>query len=529
MDFDVLIVGYGPVGAALAGLLGRYGVRALVVDKALEVFTAPRAIALDNEALRILQQVGVGARDFARMPVPYVVLRSPQFGEIARIDTSKVIDGHPMLVTFFQPELERALRANVERQATVTARTGMELVQFTEEADGIRALLRSTDGTEEFVRARYLVGADGASSSVRTSIGESFDGATYVEDWLIVDALDLPNTIDHVEFICDPKRPGPHMAAPGGRTRWEFMLHPGERRDEMLKDTAISELLRPWTSPGEYRLERKAVYRFHARACAHFSKGRVFLVGDAAHITPPFVGQGLVAGLRDAANLAWKLAWVTQQRAAASILDSYDLERRPHAKKMIDLARFAGLFIMPRSRAWAWLAHGSLKVLRHLPPFKSFISDFGMKPAHAYDNGLFARGSGRLARGAWLPQGEVRDSHGTTLLSDEAFGHGFTLLCSAAAPPAIGADTARRWERLGGTTVVLHAQGSAPKPGSFEDATGAFAKLTRDEWCVVVRPDRTTLHDGPVSDAERVLRESLDLLGIRDAAAASGGLNATSF
>ena len=515
MEVDVLIVGYGPVGAALAGLLGRYDVRTLVIDRATDIFAAPRAIALDNEALRILQQVGLGERDFARVPIPYVALRSPRFGEFARINMAKTIDGHPALVTFFQPELERALRANAEQMRSVEARTGVELVRFTEERDGVRAQLRTAEGAEECVFARYLVGADGASSQVRAAIGQRFEGETYAEDWLILDALDVPNTIDHVEFVCDPKRPCPHMVAPGQRTRWEFMLHKGESREAMLEDAAIAELLRPWAAPGEYTIERKAVYRFHARACARFSKGRIFLAGDAAHITPPFAGQGLVAGLRDAANLAWKLAWATKGRAAEPILDSYDEERRPHAAKMIDLARRAGLVIMPRSHAQAWLTHGAIKLLRKLPPFRSLIDDFGLKPANAYPRGLFVHGRGPVARGSWFPQGVVRDADGRHRLSDDVLGQGLSLICAASATASIEPKTLERWQAAGGSVTLLVAKGSARVRGAVEDLDGAFSAITSTGWCVVVRPDRTVLHAGPCAEVNRVLRESLDLLGAK--------------
>jgi 3-(3-hydroxy-phenyl)propionate hydroxylase len=521
VDVDVLIAGYGPVGAALAGLLGRYGVRTLVIDRAPGVVMSPRAIALDNEALRILQQVGLGEHDFARLPIPHVVLRSPRFGEFARLNTSRRIDGHPMLVTFFQPDLERALRANAEAQATTTAQTGVELLRFEEDADGVLAVLRTAEGAEQHVRARFLVGADGANSTIRAAIGESFEGETYLEDWLIVDALDVPGTLDHVEFLCDPARPCPHMVAPGGRTRWEFMLRPGETRDDMLKDGAIEALLTPWAKPGEYALERKAVYRFHARACARFSKGRVFLVGDAAHVTPPFVGQGLVAGLRDASNLAWKLAWVLRHGAAASVLDSYDLERRPHAVEMINLARFAGMLIMPRSPARAWLIHGGIKALRKLPGVKALMDDSGLKPANAYPKGLFVPGRGRVRRGAWIPQALVRDAGGRLIPSDDMFGPGFTLICTDSSTPNIHADTARRWQAMGGMTTALLRKGSKAMPSCAEDVEDAFAEITRTKWCVVVRPDRTVLHDGPLAEADRVLRESLALL--------AGGSNAASF
>jgi 3-(3-hydroxy-phenyl)propionate hydroxylase len=302
---DVLVVGYGPVGAAVTALLGRYGVRALVVDKAPDILMAPRAIALDNEALRILQMAGLAEDAFEKVAIPQVRMLCPDLGEFGRLDTTGSLDGHPKLVTFYQPDLERALRRQAESHAGVSAATGTELVEFAEDGDGVRAVLQRADGTRTVVRARYLVGADGAGSRVRKAIGQEFSGRTYAEDWLIVDAQDVPDAIDHVEFRCDSKRPTPHMVAPGNRVRWEFMLKPGETREEMESDATVARLLAPWAKAGEIKVERKAVYRFHARSCERYSKGRVFLVGDAAHITPPFAGQGLVAGLREAANLAW--------------------------------------------------------------------------------------------------------------------------------------------------------------------------------------------------------------------------------
>jgi 3-(3-hydroxy-phenyl)propionate hydroxylase len=527
-EFDVLIVGYGPVGAALAGLLGSYGVRTLIVDRAPGIVVAPRAISLDNEALRILQMVGLREDAFARTLIPCVRMHSPYIGEFARINTAGAIDGHPKLVTFYQPDLERALRANVARQRSVTVRSGVRMVDITECGELVQVVLRN-HGTkaDTVVCTRYLVGADGAASAVRSAIGENFQGKSYAEDWLIVDALDVPTPIDHIEFRCDPARPMPHMVAPGGRTRWEFMLRRSEDREHMEKDSTVASLLKPWAGSADIRIERKAVYRFHARVCSRFSRGRVFLAGDAAHLSPPFAGQGLVSGLRDAANLAWKLAWVVSGRADATILNSYDQERRPHATRMIALARRMGWLVMPRTRFIALLVHGAVKLLRSWQKGRALIDDMQLKPSNSYGRGLFRPGRGAVRRGSWFPQGTLRDAMGKQLLSDEVFGAGFALVSlgipgtkpatgSSGCPcPKLSADTRDAWTAMGGCVVRVCPKGTPPPPEAFEDVDGAFARALsagRGSWCVVLRPDRTILHDGPAEAADRLVREAMQLI-----------------
>jgi 3-(3-hydroxy-phenyl)propionate hydroxylase len=519
-DTDVLVVGYGPVGATIANLLGRYGVRTLVVDKARDIFMAPRAIALDNEALRILQLAGIEDGDFETVAIPYVRMLSPLLGEFGRINTLGQIDGHPKLVTFYQPELEAALRRRASQYGGVHTALGVALTGFVENADGVVATLEGGDGATSEVRARYLVGADGASSLVRQLVGQEFTGETYGEDWLVVDALGSQKPIDHVEFLCDYRRPTPHMTAPGGRERWEFMLRPGETRAEMESDDKISELLAPWGGPTAMTIERKAVYRFHARTANAFSRGRVFLAGDAAHITPPFAGQGLVAGLRDAANLSWKLAWVLQGRALPKILDSYDEERRPHAKAIIDLAKFMGRLIMPQSAARALLTHGTLRLMRLTAAMRRYFDDLGIKPKNVFPRGLFVpgRSGSKLTRGGPLPQGWVRGPDGAIRLSDEALGPALTLVGFGRNPrESLDAATARAFAASGGKVVAIAHSGQARhlrREDCWEDLDGTFLPgATSFGWAAVVRPDRTVLHDGPVTDANRIVSESLALMG----------------
>ncbi|RBP18369.1 3-(3-hydroxy-phenyl)propionate hydroxylase [Roseiarcus fermentans] len=529
-EVEVLVVGYGPVGAAIANLLGRYGVRVLAVDKAQEIFMAPRAIALDNEALRILQLAGLEDGDFQTVAIPQVRMLSPRLGEFGRLNTLGPLDGHPRLVTFYQPELEAALRGRAAQYRQVHTALGVTLAGFVETPDGVVATLDVGAGATAAVRARYLVGADGAGSLVRRLIGQAFDGRTYGEDWLIVDARGARHPIDHVEFLCDHRRPTPHMTAPGGRERWEFMLRPGETRADMESDARVSELLAPWGGPAAMTVERKAVYRFHARAAKSFRKGRVFLAGDAAHITPPFAGQGLVAGLRDAANLAWKIAWVVQGRAAPAILDSYDEERRPHAKAMIDLAKLMGRVIMPRSAAVALLTHGLLRLTRLTAAMRRYVDDLGIKPKNVFPRGLFVpgRSGSKLTRGGPLPQGWVRGPDGAVRLSDDVLGSGLTLVGFGRDPrDGLTAATARAFAACGGAMVQIAHRGQARRfrrEDSWEDLDGTFLPGAAPcGWAAVVRPDRTVLHDGPVAEADRLVSESLALIGTPVRAEAPSG------
>ena len=517
---DVLVVGLGPVGAAMANMLVRQGVRVLAIDKALEPFDKPRAIALDNEALRILQSLGIRDGDFATLAIPQVQYHSPLFGRFARIATAGSIDGHPKLVTFYQPELEAVLRGRLRNSSLADIRLGAELIAFADDGRSVAATVREASGRELAVHARFLVAADGAGSVVRHQLGLEFDGTTFQQDWLIVDARDVPNPVDHCSFICDPRRPTPRMVAPGGRQRWEFMLRPGESREEMERPETVKRLLAPWCDADRVTIERTAVYRFHAREARAFSRGRCFLVGDAAHITPPFAGQGLVAGLRDVSNLAWKLAWVTKGRASESLLESYDVERRPHARKIIRLARFLGALVMPSNRLAAFAIHGLMRGLQVVPRIRALFEDLRIKPQNSFDRGCFEGKRGdRLRAGSAFPQGWVRSpTMPTPRLSDDALGDGWSLVGFGRDPHEFlsRADLAA-WEAAGGRTWQWCHRGQGQHlgaPGIQLEALDDVVLPGRVPigWAAIVRPDRCVFIEGPVEESAAMVRRAVDVL-----------------
>jgi len=524
---DVLLVGLGPVGAALANLLGRQGVRVLAIDRATEIFDKPRAIVLDNEALRILQQAGLGDDDFAKVVIPQVKYHSPLYGCFARINTARVVDGHPVLVSFYQPELEAALRRRLADYPCVDLRLGVSLQDFTDDGQSVLATLEDAAGATDQVRARYLVGADGAGSKVRHKLQLDFEGHTFAQDWLIVDARDVPGPLDHVEFLCDPRRPTPRMVAPGGRQRWEFMLHKGEQASDMEKADQVRALLAPWCDPSDIHIERTAVYRFHARDARRFSKGRCFLVGDAAHITPPFAGQGLVSGLRDVSNLAWKLAGVVQGRNREGILESYDQERRPHARKIINLARFLGKLVMPSNRLVAAIVHGAIRAIRILPAGRAAFDDLKIKPPQVFDDGLFwrDRGARRLLAGSMFPQARVRVGNAPRAsLSDDVLGSAWSLIGFGVDPARlVDAALLERWQRVGGKAWQWCMSGEAgpaapPAHCLHELEDSVLPHSLGAGWVALVRPDRCVLAEGPASGLPALLGRALDLVEPRSIA-----------
>ncbi|MBV6659728.1 bifunctional 3-(3-hydroxy-phenyl)propionate/3-hydroxycinnamic acid hydroxylase [Pseudomonas yamanorum] len=518
-DVEVLIIGNGPVGATLAALLGGHGIHTLVVDRNHDILLIPRAIALDNEALRILQLAGLAEDAFEKVVIPEVKMHSPLLGQFSRANTRGCVDGHPKLVTFYQPDLERAMRAKSLCYDTVASGAGFELENMQQDADGVSVFLRDHQGRLRWVRAKYVIGADGAHSRTRSLIGENFIGRSYGQDWLIVDTCSRQGkAIDHVEFICDPKRPTPHMPAPGGRERWEFMMMPGEHREDMEKPERIAALLAPWINPDDVQIERQAVYRFHARCCNRFQQGRIFLAGDAAHITPPFAGQGLVAGLRDAANLAWKLAWVIRGHAAPGILDSYDAERRPHARKMIAFARLMGNIVMPRNRLLAVLTHGLMRSLTLVPTIKRHIEELDIKPKNQFKSGLFIPSpKGNLAIcGRPLPQTVIRRADRTLHLSDDVLGDSVVLIGLGVDPRSvITPATARHWREAGGSFLQIGLRGQYGESSTpfVEDLNDLFLQRMPHPSVIAVRPDRVVMHAGSAREANHVVTQCLALLG----------------
>lgn len=348
---DVLVVGLGPVGATLANLLGQQGVRVLAVERETSVYPLPRAAHFDAEIMRVWQGIGILPEVMAVSRVaPAYEFRTAKGEVLLRFDLGAVTltPGFAPSWMFNQPDLERALRAKLATHPKVDVRLGVRLERFDAVPDGgVTALIVDASGQAQTVRATYLVACDGASSSVRKALQiEHFDYG-FDEPWLVIDTqVKRPERVPDLNLqICDPVRPTTCVLMGPGRHRWEFMIRPGEDPQDFLDDKRIASLLASWVSDGDVVIDRKAVYRFHGLVAKEWRRGPVLLAGDAAHQTPPFAGQGMCSGIRDAVNIAWKLGHVLRGEAGEKVLDTYQTEREPHVRAFTESAIAMGRIV----------------------------------------------------------------------------------------------------------------------------------------------------------------------------------------
>ena len=349
MTHDLVVVGGGPVGITMGLLAAHKGFDVVVVERDHEVYNKARAIGMDGEILRMFQGVGIADRIAAvTTPMAGAEFVRPDGEQIMGIALPPVEEspiGHPLMAAHYQPELERVMRACAV-EFGVDLRVGTEVVSVQPDGDDVRTSI-SASGVEESLSSRWVVAADGASSGVRKSLGIKFRDLGFDQEWLVVDVrltrdVQLP---DFAQQICDPQRPTTYIRGHDRYRRWEFQLQDGESRDEMIEPGKVWELLAPWLTPDDGDLDRAVVYRFHATVAEEMREGSIFLAGDSAHQTPPFLGQGLNSGMRDAANLVWKLDAVRGGTAGDRLLDSYAVERIPHVTDMVAHACDTGRLI----------------------------------------------------------------------------------------------------------------------------------------------------------------------------------------
>jgi len=516
--YDVIVVGLGPVGAALALLLGREGFEVAVFEQGEAIYDKPRAIVLDHEALRTLQFCGVAPSFFETLSphtgTDFIGLR----GQLIKLfDPQKPPFplGWPPTVMFVQPQLEHALRESLSEHPNIDVRLGSRVCAVAQSETGVQATIEPTCDTAYDVTADWLIGCDGANSLIRRSVGMTLDDLEFDEWWIVVDAwltgrTELPKKTTQ---YCWPSRPATFVVGPKNLRRWEIKLLPHEDPAVFLDERKVVEVLAKYVDPRALEIWRRAVYRFHAVAASTWQHNRIFIAGDAAHQMPPFLGQGLCAGLRDVANLAWKLVQVIKYGAAADLLCTYQAERRPHVETVIHHAKEFGLIIgeLDMRRAilrdeelGRLLQSGAMNTVR-----QRFIPDL--------TTGIIAK-SDPLA-GTLFVQPDVLDTDGNIARFDNLVPPRFLIVAAdEGVHSLLEEEDAEAWFEVGGILVSVGSPGRSRNQRvhrgtlAFEEAGERFR-----DWldsigarAAVVRPDRYVY--GIARDADELRRLVHDLL-----------------
>lgn len=503
-DVDVVIVGAGPVGLTLANILGLQGVRTLLVDERDTLIDYPRGVGLDDESLRTFQSIGLVDRVLPHT-VPNQILRffdgnRRVLAEMAPPDSRF---GWPKRNGFVQPLVDAELLSGLDRFDCVEVRWSRPMTGSQETGDGVAVELGG-EGEGAMVRARYVVGCDGGRSMTRRMMGVSFDGTTSSTRWLVVDIANDPLGHPNSEVGADPERPYASISIAHGIRRFEFMIHADET-DEQAEEPAFLEqmLARMVPRPDRVDVIRRRVYTHHSRIAGAFRSGRLLLAGDAAHLMPVWQGQGYNSGIRDAANLGWKLAAVVNGRAHDTLLDTYDMERRKHARAMIDLSTMVGRVISPTNRRVATARDLLVRSASIVPTLKRYVLEMRFKPMPRYEHGAVVHSAPHGARspvGTLFIQPRVDTRTQQDVLLDDVLGPWFAVLCWNNNPRKIlGAAAFAKWKAVGARFVALRPQTQLHWPGHDDpdvvvvgDRTGGLKSWfdVHSESVLFLRPDR---------------------------------------
>lgn len=492
-DADVVIVGYGPVGVSAANFLGSRGVRTVVLERDKDIYPRARAVTVNDWTMRAFQSVGLDGALKADMTANGALSWKTYGGRtVFRLRPQACGIGHPGSMMIYQPAMEATLRAGVDRFAgVVDVRFGETATGVEQDADGVTLELAGG----ERIRARYLLACDGGSSRIRAAVGAQLLGTTHEVNWIVIDAKVLrwwPGCND-LTFWSDPDRPVVDIPLALGHHRWELPLGEGEDRAAFDSDEAIWRLLTPLgVTPAHVELESHAFYVHHVRHADRWRHGRVFLLGDAAHMMPPWAGQGMQSGIRDADNLTWKLCEVLAGRLGDEVLDTYQPERAPHVAAVTEMSQKLGMLIAGRDPRFVRLRNTLGPVLMRIPALTRRLMP-STRPA--IETGWLTGPTGTTsAVGRMIPQPPVWDAAGCETVLDTALGTGFAVLGMDADPRAVmSTSDVEAWSALGARFLAVRTTATGASDDSdLIDHTGLLARWFRKHHArvVAVRPDR---------------------------------------
>ncbi|WP_334176686.1 bifunctional 3-(3-hydroxy-phenyl)propionate/3-hydroxycinnamic acid hydroxylase [Pseudoxanthobacter sp.] len=429
---DVVIVGAGPVGLIIANYLGAQGVSVIVLEQLDKLIDFPRGVGMDDESLRVMQAIGLVDKVLPHTtPNQWMRFVTASGRCFASLEPKTDEFGWPRRNAFIQPLVDRELAAGLSRYPQVSLRLGHTLEKFTQDSAGVTLTVQSQHGVRT-IRTRYMVASDGGKSAVRKALDIPFEGSTDSNRWIVVDIANDPLGTPNAYMHCDPARPYVSIALPHGVRRFEFMLFDGEAEGDVLPPEMLQRMLQKvLPDPARIDMIRARIYTHNARLAKQFRKGRVVLAGDAAHIMPVWQGQGYNSGVRDAANIAWKLALVVRGLADERLLDTYETERRDHAGAMIELSQTAGRIFSPTNRLVAGARDALTLVLNRIPPVKRYFLEMRFKPMPRYKVGALVAaetGGAESPVGKLFIQPRVRTADGAVLKLDDVVGSGFALI-----------------------------------------------------------------------------------------------------
>jgi 2-polyprenyl-6-methoxyphenol hydroxylase-like FAD-dependent oxidoreductase len=493
--YDVVIVGYGPTGMLAATKLGRAGCKVAVVERYKTLYTLPRVGIVHDDVLRMFQELGIVEKI---KPATYF-LPKYELANKGKILLSNAVQptaahGWPEFISIYQPAFEAELDLLAKSLPSVDILRGCKGVAIAQDADKVSLTIEDDDGARRTIEGRYLIGADGGNSFVRQALGIEFEFLGFDQDWLVIDAkMKRPPRaeIPLLRQFCEPEQPGMTMQMGAHHRRWSFMIFPDETIEHATKPENVWKRLdRPeGGTPDEFELIRVASYKFTSQIAPAWRDRRVFLAGDAAHLMPPFLAQGMCSGFRDAYNLAWKLELVLKGLAAPALLDTYETERAPNARATIIESARVGQNVIERDPDKA--RERDVRLLAMQAELEKTKGQKGLIAFRVpgFTEGLVAKPSDNIgAAGDVFPQGEVR-RNGDKGRFDELAGRGFLIVARDADPAAVlSRDDLAFWNRIGGRMVRLTSQ---PGKDGLVDADGRYSQLMDEYGCDVIlkRPD----------------------------------------